>query len=105
MVLFRFINAKDVSRPAFAGSKMLRAHYNSMMPAEKFHTPTLESHKYGGKLGAIGSRQPFADTGQKVGVNPLEPIGLSTRRGRVDARLETNDPISYDERVLTLPPI
>jgi hypothetical protein len=100
-----FINAKDMPKPAFAGSQMLRAHYGSMLPAEKYHTPTLESHKYGGKLGAIGRRQPFAGTGQKMGANPLEPLGLATRRGVVRARLETNDPILWDERVLKLPNI
>lgn len=95
-----FINAKDMPKPQFAGSQMLRAHYGSMMPTEKYHTPTLESHRYGGKLGAIGRRQPFSGTGQKMGANPLEPLGLATRRGRVDARLSTNDPIDYDERFL-----
>ena len=45
------INAKDMPTPAFAGSQFLKAHYDSMMPAEKFHTPTLESHKCGGGSG------------------------------------------------------
>jgi hypothetical protein len=99
------INAKDMPKPAFAGSQMLRAHYRAMMPEDKFNTPTLESHKYGGKLGAIGSREPFKGTKQKMGANPLEPLGLSTRYGRVDARLSTNDPISFDERFVKLPQI
>jgi len=87
------INAKDMPTPAFAGSQFLKAHYDSMMPAEKFHTPTLESHKCGGALGVIGGRKPFEGTGQAVGANPLEPLGLSQRFGRVNARLETNDPL------------
>ena len=98
------INAKDMPKPAFAGSEMLRAHYGAMMPADKFHTPTLESHKTGGALGVIGSRQPFAGNPNMVlGANPLEPLGLSTRYGKINARLETNDPISYDERMLRGP--
>ena len=100
-----FINAKDVPKPSFAGSQMLKAHYGSMLPSEKYFTPTLESHKYGGKLGAIGRRNPFAGTGQALGANPLEPLGLATRRGRVDARLEMDDPILCDPRFLKLPPI
>ena len=44
-------------------------------------------------LGVIGGRKPFEGTGQAMGANPLEPLGLSQRFGRVNARLETNDPL------------
>ena len=69
------INAKDVPAPGFASSEFLKSHYGSMLPEDKFHTPQLISHNYGW-----------------AGRKPLEPPSLRANFGRVNARLETNDP-------------
>lgn len=69
------INAKEVPAPNFASSEFLKAHYGSMLPEDKFHTPQLVSHNYGW-----------------AGRKTLEPPALRSNFGRVNARLETNDP-------------
>jgi hypothetical protein len=71
------INAHEIEVPGFASKDFLKAHYGSMTPHDKFVTPQLESHK----------------VGWRAVRKPLENPSLAPRHGRVNARLDTNDPL------------
>ena len=72
------INAKEVAPPMFTDKEYLKNYFDSMAPQDKYNTPVTSAQTIGWKSGKQRK--------------PLEPPNLRTSYGRVNARLETNDP-------------